>query len=252
MIVMLWRGGLRVNEALALSEHDLDPQSARLLASRITLTSSTRSGVVDSSGIARSASFSEGVLPGEKRLDANEPTVSHDAVERELLVQLDVAAAAAHFDVTQPEDRISQVTHLAFHKLEDLPGVPHRRKAARRFFIAAVDGLLHRRGTGRNPLDLGRCVAEPQVGVASVPSFDPLSRQVHVRLRHRLPPLLREAFGGSTGLVDVDFGVGGEAGDQTLDPQGIRASRSRLLTASKAARMRSTRSGVVDSSGILA
>jgi site-specific recombinase XerD len=25
MIVMLWRGGLRVQEALALSEHDLDP-----------------------------------------------------------------------------------------------------------------------------------------------------------------------------------------------------------------------------------
>jgi site-specific recombinase XerD len=31
MIVMLWRGGLRVNEALALSEHDLDPQRGSVL-----------------------------------------------------------------------------------------------------------------------------------------------------------------------------------------------------------------------------
>jgi len=29
MIVMLWRGGLRVQEALALSEHHLDPRSGR-------------------------------------------------------------------------------------------------------------------------------------------------------------------------------------------------------------------------------
>jgi hypothetical protein len=26
MIMMLWRGGIRVQEALALSEHDLDPR----------------------------------------------------------------------------------------------------------------------------------------------------------------------------------------------------------------------------------
>jgi hypothetical protein len=31
MIVMLWRGGLRVQEALALSEHDLDPQRGSVL-----------------------------------------------------------------------------------------------------------------------------------------------------------------------------------------------------------------------------
>jgi site-specific recombinase XerD len=31
MIVMLWRGGLRVHEALALSEHDLDPQRGSVL-----------------------------------------------------------------------------------------------------------------------------------------------------------------------------------------------------------------------------
>src|SRR5436305_3706974 len=31
MIVMLWRGGLRVQEALALSEHDLDPRRGSLL-----------------------------------------------------------------------------------------------------------------------------------------------------------------------------------------------------------------------------
>jgi site-specific recombinase XerC len=31
MIVMLWRGGLRVKEALALSEHDLDPQRGSVL-----------------------------------------------------------------------------------------------------------------------------------------------------------------------------------------------------------------------------
>jgi hypothetical protein len=31
MIVMLWRGGLRVQEALALSEHNLDPQRGSVL-----------------------------------------------------------------------------------------------------------------------------------------------------------------------------------------------------------------------------
>ncbi len=31
MIVMLWRGGLRVHEALALSEHDLDPRRGSVL-----------------------------------------------------------------------------------------------------------------------------------------------------------------------------------------------------------------------------
>jgi site-specific recombinase XerD len=31
MIVMLWRGGLRVHEALALSERDLDPQRGSVL-----------------------------------------------------------------------------------------------------------------------------------------------------------------------------------------------------------------------------
>jgi site-specific recombinase XerD len=34
MIVMLWRGGLRIQEALALSEHDLDPQRGSVLARR--------------------------------------------------------------------------------------------------------------------------------------------------------------------------------------------------------------------------
>src|SRR6478672_2083596 len=34
MIVMLWRGGLRVQEALALSEHDLDPQRGSVLVRR--------------------------------------------------------------------------------------------------------------------------------------------------------------------------------------------------------------------------
>jgi len=34
MIVMLWRGGLRVQEALALSEHDLDPRRGSVLVRR--------------------------------------------------------------------------------------------------------------------------------------------------------------------------------------------------------------------------
>ena len=34
MIVMLWRGGLRIQEALALSEHDLDPQRGSVLVRR--------------------------------------------------------------------------------------------------------------------------------------------------------------------------------------------------------------------------
>ena len=31
MIVVLWRGGLRIQEALALGEHDLDPRRGSLL-----------------------------------------------------------------------------------------------------------------------------------------------------------------------------------------------------------------------------
>jgi site-specific recombinase XerC len=31
---MLWRGGLRIQEALALSEHDLDPQRGSVLVRR--------------------------------------------------------------------------------------------------------------------------------------------------------------------------------------------------------------------------
>ena len=31
MIVVLWRGGLRIQEALALAEHDLDPRRGSLL-----------------------------------------------------------------------------------------------------------------------------------------------------------------------------------------------------------------------------
>jgi site-specific recombinase XerD len=34
MIVMLWRGGLRIQEALALSEHDLDPRRGSVLVRR--------------------------------------------------------------------------------------------------------------------------------------------------------------------------------------------------------------------------
>ena len=34
MIVMLWRGGLRIQEALALSEHDLDPERGSVLVRR--------------------------------------------------------------------------------------------------------------------------------------------------------------------------------------------------------------------------
>src|SRR5271157_5220294 len=69
-------------------------KSRRFVASAACRQRSTRSGVVDSSGIACSVRFLECVLPGEKRLDANESAVSHRAVERELLVQFDVAGAA--------------------------------------------------------------------------------------------------------------------------------------------------------------
>jgi integrase len=34
LIVVLWRGGLRVQEALALGEHDLDPRRGSLLVRR--------------------------------------------------------------------------------------------------------------------------------------------------------------------------------------------------------------------------
>ncbi len=44
MIVMLWRGGLRVQEALALSEHDLDPRRGSVLVRRGRAGAGVRSG----------------------------------------------------------------------------------------------------------------------------------------------------------------------------------------------------------------
>ena len=54
-------------------------------------------------------------------------------------------------------------------------------------------------------LDLGVCPIG-RVELAAFPVRVDRAHEVQV-LRHRLPPFLGEAFGGSTGLVDVGFGV---------------------------------------------
>jgi len=50
MIVMLWRGGLRVQEALALSEHDLDQQRGSARATGARVAAGVRSPWTDGAG----------------------------------------------------------------------------------------------------------------------------------------------------------------------------------------------------------
>ena len=50
MIVMLWRGGLRIQEALALSEHDLDPQRGSCSCAAERAGTGARSGWTDGAG----------------------------------------------------------------------------------------------------------------------------------------------------------------------------------------------------------
>jgi site-specific recombinase XerD len=50
MIVMLWRCGLRVQEALALSEHDLDPRRGSVLVRCGKAAAGARSGWTDGAG----------------------------------------------------------------------------------------------------------------------------------------------------------------------------------------------------------
>jgi integrase len=47
MIVMLWRGGLRVNEALALAERDLDPRRGSVLVEPSVSSARNRAGLSD-------------------------------------------------------------------------------------------------------------------------------------------------------------------------------------------------------------
>src|SRR5436305_5336615 len=58
--------------------------------------------------------------------------------------------------------------------------------------MASIDGFLHSSGTCGHPLDLWRRIAEQQVSLALVPSFDRLPNNLHVLLRHHL---LHQAHG---------------------------------------------------------
>jgi integrase len=49
-IVVLWRGGLRIQEALALAEHDLDPRRGSLLVPTERAASAVRSGWMSGAG----------------------------------------------------------------------------------------------------------------------------------------------------------------------------------------------------------
>jgi hypothetical protein len=116
-------------------------------------------------------------------------------------------------------------------ELEHLPRLEHCLDPSAHLVIASIDGLLYRRWTGRHPLDVLRPQVKPHVEFAPVPSFDASAQQFHVLLRHRLPPFLDEALGGSTGLVDIEI-VGALSGDAIhpladlrvapLDPAGAR------------------------------
>ena len=69
----------------------------------------------------------------------------------------------------------------------------------------AVDSFVHPSNGGhwRLQLDVLGAAGEIALDVPRVDRRDRALNQSHVLLRHRLPPFLREAFGGSTGLVDV-------------------------------------------------
>ena len=75
---------------------------------------------------------------------------------------------------------------VAFHPLASL-------------VAAALDGPRQR----RKPLDVGGAVLGERIKIAPVEGVHHSLGQLHVRLRHRLPPLRREAIGAGTSLVDV-------------------------------------------------
>src|SRR6185312_2756672 len=83
--------------------------------------------------------------------------------------------------------------------------------------LAAVEPLLRPAGIGSEE-DIWIEVSSDRIPITAPPRIVKGAHDLHVLLRHRLPPFLGEAFGGSTRLVDVGFGVVGETGDQVLDP----------------------------------
>src|SRR5271166_1435787 len=74
------------------------------------------------------------------------------------------------------------------------------------------------RGHHRDPLEFPRHQIDEGINIAPVEGVPNPFGVLHVRLRHRLPAFLGEAFGGSTGLVDV--GAGREAFDEPASPNG--------------------------------
>jgi hypothetical protein len=87
------------------------------------------------------------------------------------------------------------------------------------------------------PLDVGIARAEGSGHVASVPCFICPPDDLHVLLRHRLPPLLGEPFGGCAGLVDVGGRKASDRAPHTeVDPSlalsdtAVAANRTPVLT----------------------
>jgi len=134
----------------------------------------------------------------------------------ELILVGDLGAAALPLPATanHHNDAIAAVQMLLDRVVDLLPGVKPPLEVAPHSVSTAMHVGTRYRGLV-TPLHL--IVEDRQSGdEIAAPSSDKASDDLHVLLRHRLPPFLREPFGGSTGLVDVDERR--VTGDQTVGP----------------------------------
>src|SRR4029077_12027300 len=137
------------------------------------------------------------------RLETKNPPVTkgHDVASR--VRDLDVLAAPDVHDVQKKHSVVAQIHHaLGIGVLLDPLLVPRARYPLTRSLKSFED----------TPSRLFGRLAELDLRVGGAPQGLPPTAvellvespcDLHVLLRHRLPPFLGKAFGGSTGLVDV-------------------------------------------------
>src|SRR5207245_9638519 len=137
--------------------------------------------------------------------------------ERQPLVHVQPASASGAVSAGYNDDRVSRIYVLlgldakVLVDLEDAPQGAARICSNMRPRLHDTADLL--------PLEVRCDLIGRRTEVALPPAVVDRSHDLHVLVRHRLPPLLGEAFGGSTGLVDVRLGVDGDLDYQAVLPQ---------------------------------
>ena len=113
-----------------------------------------RPGKADSAPIRRGPPPASPSAQLRKAVAACDQAVAEQEEVRELLIELELARAALHVDLAQPEHRVPEVADLALLEAELLPGLPDRGEAPGALLAAAIDDPLHGGRAGRRPLDV--------------------------------------------------------------------------------------------------